>query len=356
MGRVGGCGEPSSATLQFDDAPMTKAFDQLANLSPSMRIVVLCGKESFFISEGTRLLAEALRNAFGEIDQFTFDGVTAGLSDVLDELRTYALIRRHKLVILDHADKFLAGEGRRRALEAYARNPTAEASLLMRAEAWRPGTFDKLVAKVGVKIKCDPLPDVEAVRWCVAQCPRRHGRKIERPAAALLVEQLGSGLARLDSELAKLAAFIGQRQVIRRGEVVEMVGYSRQEKAWQLQSAVVGGVPGEAVAKVRELLEVSRLSEQLVIWAIGDLLRRLHTAAQLLREGVGSQAVAQQLRLFGPTGNRMIDIARRCDLNRIAQLLQLVVRTDMRSKTGFGRADRNLEALTLLVTDTISCR
>ena len=335
---------------------MTKAFDQLANLSPSMRIVVLAGKESFFISEGTRLLAEALRSAFGEIDQFSFDGVTAELSDVLDELRTYALIRRHKLVILDHADKFLAGEGRRRALEAYAGNPTAEASLLMRAEAWHPGTFDKLVAKVGVKIKCDPLPDVEAVRWCVAQCPRRHGRKIERPAAALLVEQLGSGLARLDSELAKLAAFIGQRQVIRRGEVVEMVGYSRQEKAWQLQSAVVGGVPGEAVAKVRELLEVSRLSEQLVIWAIGDLLRRLHTAAQLLREGVGSRAVAQQLRLFGPTGNRIIDIARRCDLNRIAQLLQLVVRTDMRSKTGLGRADRNLEALTLLVTDTISCR
>ena len=170
---------------------MTKAFDQLANLSPSMRIVVLCGKESFFISEGTRLLAEALRNAFGEIDQFSFDGVTAGLSDLLDELRTYALIRRHKLVILDHADKFLAGEGRRRALEAYAGNPTAEASLLMRAEAWRPGTFDKLVAKVWVKIKCDPLPDGEAVRWCVAQCPRRHGRKIERSAAALLVEQLG---------------------------------------------------------------------------------------------------------------------------------------------------------------------
>ena len=331
---------PSSKPLDFD---------------ASMRIIILHGKEPFLIQEATQRLVSRLQDVFGDIEQFSFDGGSVSLAQVLDELRSYGLIQRQKLVIVDDAEKFLAREGHRRALEGYAKSPVEEATLLLRAETWRKGNLDKFVAKVGVVVKLDPLSDVQAVTWCIKYCPQRHSRSIERSAALLLVERLGPGLVRLDNELAKLAAFIGSDDAVTRDDVSALVGRSREEHAWVLQSAIMTGRPSESLGKLRDLFEVSRLPEELVMWAISDLLRRLHAAAQLLRQGMAPRTVAQQLRLWGPTGDRIVDTARRTSPRRLAHLLQLAVNSDRLSKRGFGRTNRNLERLTVLVTDTIGC-
>jgi DNA polymerase-3 subunit delta len=365
---------------------MTTALGQLEKLDSSMRIVVLHGKEIFLIAEGTRLLAVRLSREYVEpredddeagerVPRVTFDGETAELAEVLDELRTFGLFQDHKLVIVDRADRFLRGGGkakdedeagddeaggskgegarRRRALEAYAENPSRQSTLLLRAESWHPGKLDKLVAKVGTVIKCEPLNEREAAAWVTANCPQRHGPTISRPAARLLVDRVGVGLARLDGELAKLAAFVGLERPIGRDDVSELVGRSREEQAWELQTAIMAGKPRDACVKMRQLLEISQLDEVLVMWAISDLLRRLHAVAQLLRQGVGAQSLRSPYRLWRATGDRMIEVARHTEPKVFARLLDRAVRTDLDNKSGLGEAGRNLEALTLHVTDTI---
>jgi DNA polymerase III delta subunit len=339
---------------------MTSVPSQLEALDAAMRIVVLHGPEVFLLTEGAKRLYELLEAEHGTdaIQRFTFDGETAELADVLDELRTFGLFQDHKLVIVDKAERFLGGgakdadEGaggskgqgaaRRRALEAYAENPCAGATLLLRAEKWHRGKLDKLVAKVGAVIKCEHPKDRDAVAWAVAACPDRHGLAIERPAAQLLVGRVGPGLARLDTELAKLAAFVGPGRKIGRDDVVELVGLSRQEKAWELQTAIMTGQPGVACAKMRELREVSQLEKELVTWAvndllrrlaISDLLRRLHTVAQLSRQGVGLRSLIRPLRLWDSTGDRIIEVARRSDPGIFARLLDRAVRTDLANNT-----------------------
>ncbi len=101
---------------------------KLDQLDASMRIVVLHGRESFLVREGTTRLTGLLREQFGGVDQFDFEGDTAELADVLDELRSYALFQGHKLVVVDVADQFVAGDTRRRALEAYAAQPSEGAT------------------------------------------------------------------------------------------------------------------------------------------------------------------------------------------------------------------------------------
>ena len=95
-----------------------------------MRIVVLRGKDQYLTTERTRQLADALRERFGDIDQFSYDGETATPVDVLDELRSYGLMSPHKLVILDKAEQFLAREGHRPPMERYIEDPVEEATLL----------------------------------------------------------------------------------------------------------------------------------------------------------------------------------------------------------------------------------
>lgn len=302
----------------------------------SHRIVVLHGKDSFLRVEWSQRLRTALEGSHGRVEEFQFDGASTPLAVVLDELRSYGLMSTHKLVTVDNADAFFAAEERRRAMERYAENPMREATLLLRAHAWRPGNFDKLVAAVGIVLKCDPPGDAEAIRWCVGRCTKQHGLQIDPEAAELLVERVGSDLARLDSELAKLAvaALSGGDQRIGRPLVKDMVGASREDQAWEVQGALLGGSAGAAAQRVCDLIRVSKAPEVMLSWAVIDLLRKVHAAAVLAARGHGDGQIAREIKLWGDSTAPILRIARRVGVVRSAALLHEALGTDWSMKSG----------------------
>ena len=332
-----------------------------------MRIIVLFGQDQLRLREWTGQLIEVLNHRYGEIQQFDFDGIEVEPAVLLDELRSYGLLQQHKLVVLNKADQFLANKneddemvspgGRHRTtrqlMEAYAATPVEDATLLMKADTWRKSKLDGLIKKVGVIGKFDPPNESEAVAWIIEDGAKRHGVKINRNAAELLVERLGSGLDRLNTELAKLASCIGVGKTINRELVVEMVGLSREEEAWIIQEAMASGDPGNAITKLRELLEVSRHSEVPLMWAVIDLVRKLHAASSLIRQGMDDWTVARQVGIWGEAKNHILRAARQLQPDELAQLLRDAVRTDQGNKTGLGKTRRSLEVLTMRVADSI---
>lgn len=347
-------------------------------IDPAQRIVVLHGKERFLIEEHTRRLAEALDRHFGGVEQFSFDGQAATPAAVLDELRSYGLMQKHKLVILDNADDFLAGGGRgaaasadeeddggsdddgdaarssrRPLMEKYAENPVPDATLLMRASTWRAGKLDKLIAKVGSINACEPLNDEKAAAWCVKRCEKRHGTTIDPDAARLLVARLGPELQHLDTELLKLASMSGPGKPVTRQLVADSVGLSREEKAWEIQSALVTGDAPTMLSKLRELLDVSRQDAVPLTWAVCDLLRKLHAASQLLARRVPPPGVMKQVKLWGETTEPILRMAGGTPPAVFAQLLRDAVEMDRGNKSGRGEPDRNLEAFLVRFADTV---
>lgn len=367
--------------------PMARKSDapKPVSLDPSMRIVVLYGGERFLIEEHTRRFAEMLEQKFDGLEQFRLDGETVQPAAVLDELRSYGLLQRHKLVILDNAEIFLAGgkgavedddeegEGaessaaasaasasdpapgtRRPLMERYAANPVPDATLLMRAAMWRAGKLDKLIAKVGSIHQCAPLSDEHAADWCVKRCARRYGASIDPAAAEVLVLRLGPDLLHLDTELQKLAAMSGPEQRITRELVADVVGLSREEKFWEIQTAVATGSAPVMLRKLRELLEVSRQDEVPLAWAIGDLLRKLHAASHMLRSGAAPASLYRPLKLWGAVAEPFLQLARRHEPRTFAQLLRIAIETDLHTKSGLGDPTRNLEALLVGIADTVN--
>jgi len=335
-------------------ARSSKAPTSAARAAPdaSMRIVVLTGKDSFLRVERSRQLQEALEAAHGAVDRFDLDGASASLSAVLDELRSYGLMAQHKLVIVDNAEQFLGAEDRRRAMERYAENPQQESTLLMRAGTrWNPGKFDKLVeAAGGAVIKCEAPSDQEAKAWCTARATRHHGAELGPGAADLLVEKIGPDLARLDSELAKLAAAAGQGKPVSRALVSEFVGLSREEQAWEIQSVLLRHGARGALQKLNELVRVSGAPEQLVGWSISDIMRKVHDAARLQAQGLDDFAVGKRLRLWGDSQALVTKAARALGPRRSASMLAECVRTDARTKSGWSSDTlRTLECMVVSV-------
>jgi DNA polymerase III delta subunit len=361
---------------------------QAPTLSEATRIAVLHGRERFLIDYHTHALREGLEKAHGQFDTLRFDGAASGSAnlpaEILDECRSFGLMAGHKLVIVDNADALLkeseddedasdapaasprpaarAGPRRKTArelFESYAQDPSPSATLLLRATTWRPGRLDKAIAALGdsggagAVIKCEAPTAENAVAWCRARCRKQHAVELAPDAAALLVDHIGPDLARLDTELAKLACVDPGKPIT--AEVVrEFVGYAREEKFFAIQGSLVSGDAGAALAHLRELVEVSRQDPVPLNWAYIDLARKLHGASVGLAAGENPYALAGRLKLWGPQQESLFRTARKLRPGDAAALLQAAVQTDVKLKTGQGDPVVNLEVLTLRFA--ASCR
>lgn len=302
------------------------------------------------MSRYTEDLKNALGKEHGDIEKIFIDGASSDLATVLDELRTFDLLTRHKLVIVDEADVFLASKGTggvnpRKAIERYAESTVDSATLLLRATTWRPGNLDKAVAKIGLVFKLETLSESDTVRWCMGRCLKEYACSIENDAAQLLVHRIGLSLTRLDSELGKLASMVAPKEIISKEHVGEMVGLSKEERAWEIQSVLLTANSSASLMKLGELLDVSKQPRELLMWAVVDLTRRLSAASSMFLAGKNQSDIRKSLKLFGDGGDQIIAVAKRRTPLQLSGLFTEAVAIDARARSGSLDGRRSLELL-----------
>ena len=313
------------------------------------RIVILAGKELFLQHEATDQVLAAVRKIHGEVDVFRFSGGEVSPADVLDECRSFGLLAGHKVIIVDDAETLIKTETRP-LFERYAANPSEGATLILRSGNWRKGKFDDLVKKVGAIVPCKPLDakrdEGEAYAWIGRRAESVYGVRIDRDAAALLIERAGVDLGRLDSELAKLA--VGCRQgVINCKQVDLLIAASKTLEPWPLQEALLSGRAEYAIEYIRSTIATSARGVEIpLIFSASTLARDLHACAIAQKLRVSSDDASRRLdKKFPGALNKIYGRARNLSPTATAGLLEACVRADAGSKSGIGRADRALEML-----------
>jgi DNA polymerase-3 subunit delta len=317
------------------------------------RIVTLYGKEPLLIDDAQRKLRQALaRQHEAEIDVIRFDGSQANLTlaEVLDELRSFGLMTEHKLVIVADADKFITDH--REALERYAESPAPAATLLLKPSKWnRSWRLHKAIARCGEVVECTASPG-SVKQWVKDRAKAEHGCQIAPEAADRLIERIGRNLGRLDGELGKLAAGLGDGKRIEPEDVAALVGRASDEDfAWSaMQDAMVTGDTPTMLAKVSELNDLAGAHEVMLMRAASDFACKLAHAANMTGQGRRDFDICKQLKVFPQWKHEpFIRAARRLGPDRAARLLDAAVDLDARSKSGFGEARRNLERLCVLL-------
>ncbi len=346
-------------TLATYPPRMAKRPANAPTLDAKVRVLILHGKDRFRQGEHLATLRAALEEAHGDsdaVDVIRFDGTTDTVADILDECRSYGLMQQHKLVIIEAADQLVkasddapSGRGHvtaRQALESYTETPSECATLVLRADTWRPGKLDKAVAKVGATLKCEPLSLREAVSWARDRAGH-HKTSLSSQAATLLIDHIGPDLGRIDSELAKLSTGLEPGTPIDPDQVRAHVGVTREEEFWSIQEALLTGPPERALHQLRDLIEISRHDPVAITWSYVDLARKLAAAARMLAEGGRPPAIAKNLRLWGPAGDALIGAAKRLGPARAASLLEQAIEADAKHKSGRAEPGRSLECLTV---------
>ena len=330
---------------------------RVAAVDATMRVVLLSGSELMLKRQIMDQLRAALQKAYGQVQIVLFDGKTVPLAEVLDELRTFSLMQNHKLVIVDEADQFV-NQQTRPALERYTAAPLENATLVLRATGWRVGKLDKLIEKVGIKLKCDPLSVRQARQWLIKRSEKAYDCRLSLQTAEALVHRLGSDLGKLEGELGKLAVLAGASQRIDLNMVEQVAGRSSDQEAWAMQEAVLESLLGTgpaasapAIARLHELVDLSGQPEMRVGYFVTDLARRLYQASVMKRQSLPQQQIASELRLFGSRLEAFNRLMEHLDEARIASLFDHAIEADARSKSGFGTLTLNLECFCARLTD-----
>lgn len=294
----------------------------------------MVGKELFLRTQYTAMLKDRLEAAHGEIEVFKFDGGAVDLAEVLDECRSFGLMATHKLVVVDDADSFVNATTRP-MLERYAQGASEQATLVLRCSKWNKGNLDKAISSVGLFIQCDTVDEGTACKWVQARAQRAYQSSIEPRVAAGLVERLGADLGRIDTELSKLATAAGAGNPITAALVTELVGLTREEEVWAIQSYLLCGNPERALGELRVILGNSPRSNAVpVVFACTDLARKIMGASEALAQGMNPNVIGKELKLWPASSkDSILGAARRLGPKGARALFDECVAADRASKS-----------------------
>lgn len=200
-------------------------------------LYLLHGDEMFLADQVIDALA---RKVFGapkdDFNLHVFHGKESDMTVVLNTAMSFPMMADRKVVIV--RDIELYNKADRDALTAYVANPMESTSLVCVSSKadFRQNPF-KALGERAVCVELKEVSDREAPAWIESFVERR-GKRIGSEAALLLAARVDVSLRELDSEVGKLATYVGSRDTITEEDVETVIGVSRQYNIFEMTDAV----------------------------------------------------------------------------------------------------------------------
>lgn len=305
-------------------------------------VYALVGNDVFLHLEK---LAQILRSADANAQRIDVDGLTVGIGDLLDELRSFAMFSTHKLVVVREADDFISKY--RETLEQYVAKPSSSSTLVLRVTSLpKNQRIYKLITDTGEVCDCNAPKDPTA--WIVQHARTVHALTVGPDIARVLFNLLGNDLGRLDNELAKLA--LHAKGPLNAATIQSTVSFQRDQEMWHLTDAIGAGNVTEAIHRWRHLVQLDASTEYRAITWLTIWLEKVRKALAMRRRGVKDFIIAKDLKIWPREQQQpFFHTAAALGETGAARLINLLADIDHRSKSGLGDMAANVERFLLAV-------
>lgn len=305
-------------------------------MSAAPGVYLLLGEEDLRAEEALRSL---LRTLVPEEERaLNLDTVDAGdvpVQDVITRCETLPFFGARRVVVLNVRNPEAWRAAEQDALADYlSQGPPPSVLIVVAPRLDQRRRLSQVLQRTAQVIRCDPLEAEQIPAWLTARA-REAGKAMTPEAANLLVELAGGGLRMLGLEVAKLAAYAGDRETITAQdvrdaashvaaqvtvfEVMDAVGHRRPERAFRLLDSLIA--LGEPPLRILYMLE--------------DQVRVLARVQELVDRGTRSRADVQKA--LGPRAWRYRDYQKQVEaFGRVdvPRLLGMLLETDGAIKTG----------------------
>jgi DNA polymerase-3 subunit delta len=170
-------------------------------------------------------------------NQTVLYGRDVSIDDIVSTAKRYPMMAERQVVIVKEAQELSRTIEK---LESYADNPMPSTVLVI---CYKYKTLDKrkkitkTLAKVGVVYESKKLYENQVGDW-IKRILASKKYTIEPKANAMLVEFLGTNLAKINNELEKLQIVLPKGSVISPKDIEENIGFSKDFNVFELRKAI----------------------------------------------------------------------------------------------------------------------
>jgi DNA polymerase-3 subunit delta len=304
-------------------------------------VYAIFGPEAFLKHEHVaRVIRTVLGEPFEPLALSEYDGPSADLASVLDDLRTLPFLSPRRLVMVRSADAFLGKEANREALSRYLESPSDSGVLLLVGDSLDARLkVSKIIQRVGEYTKCEVTRQFRTTAWVAERAAVRE-KRIDPAAARALTDLVGNDLAVLDNEIEKLSLYSGESPSITHDHVVALVGLQRDETVFGITDAIADGDAPRAMQIWEQAYTMDASAPARAVGGLAWGLRRLLDAKIAVMEGEPVEALARKA---WTDPDRLRSRLDRWSLDALQRQLDALLAADLAVKTGVSTPARAIE-------------
>ncbi len=222
------------------------------------------------------------------------DGSKAELAEVLDEVRTPSLLGGRRVVIVEEADAFISAH--RTALEKYCSSPSQTGVLVFLSNTLPRNTrLCRIIEASGTVCRLVAPKGPAIVNWIIKRARAPYDKQLTHDGAATLRRHVGDSLGSLDSELSKLAAFVGERDQITVADIETLTGQQREERVFAVMDAIGSKDTESALRHWEQVLATDRAAPSRAIGGLAWSVRQLLGARREWENGTSIRELAGKM-------------------------------------------------------------
>lgn len=311
-------------------------------------VYAVFGPEAFLKREAlTAITRQVLGTADRSLSLSEYEGPSAELAPIMDDLRTLPFLAERRLVIVREADPFISRF--RTELEDYADKPSSTGVLVLECKTMPANTrLHRKISALGGLVPCEAVKAAAVGEWLTARSRDAHGVQLASDATTLLAELVGNDLGRLDGELAKLALYVGERKRITAADVEALVGQQREEEIWGIMSAMAAGDDRRALTLWEQVLQTDKAAEVRSIAGIAYKVRQLLNAKRAQAAGASQMELSKLVGIWRDPQRLYAELGA-FTMPQLERMLCRLLEADVAAKSGGASVQASIESLIVAV-------
>lgn len=311
-------------------------------------IYLFYGPDEYARSEAVHTMRANISPDLLHLNSTALDGRKLKLSDLTVACEAFPFLAERRLVVVTDALKHIKAGKARDELRAYLEQvpPTCDL-IFVEDEVDKRSSLFTYIKKHGNVQEFLPRQGADLLRWVGEQAQARDTR-MDRAAAQRLVDYVGNDSRLLNTELDKLACYVGRGGHVSVAVIDMLVQDQHEHNLFAFLDSLSARKRGEALQGIHNLLAEGQAPTYL-LFMLARQVRILLGVRELSAQRMRTDAIASQLRLNPFVVKKALEQMRGFHAGELEHLHDRILELDHATKTGRVQAEVALGMLVLEV-------
>jgi DNA polymerase-3 subunit delta len=214
-------------------------------------VYLLYGTEDYLVHQVKQTLCPAITDLDDTINYTKFQGKQADVAEIGSIAETMPFFQERRLILLE--DTGFVKKASDDFLKILKSLPDTTVIVMVEQEVDKRNKIYKYIKEHGYICECTAPDEKSLMTWSAALLSKR-GKKIRKNDLSYLLNRTSTNMYQLKNELEKLADYMGERDVVEKQDIDEIVTVEITNQIFDMISAIADGQQKKAIFLYNHLL------------------------------------------------------------------------------------------------------